>query len=296
MGGYGALKYSACLQATAALAFSAQTSIDPRDGMTDPGYSRYHDRSLHANMAIQAADVVDNTYLLYDPKIAFDLNQPDLIRSAVPACRTVALPYAGHDCIKIAAGTASMSTLLHLCLDGNPAAVRTAVRAMRATSGARLSGLAQAMAARRPGCARTLVETHSQAMDGKQRGLFYDVLANRYLRARDFPKAMAAANIAHDLLPHRSSIPRTKAVCLESAGRLEEAVHFYRLYLAEMPDDALIQNSMARTYLKLGQLIEAAAASAKAIALNAAHLSVSACAAAIDQAIAAQITRRIKPA
>jgi len=285
MGAYGALKYSRRLGVSTAVTFGAQTSIDPGDGIVDTAYTRYFQNALHEQMSIKSQDVAENAHLFFDPQIDFDLQNAARIMAAAPHLKTIPLPYAGHDCIKIAAGTVSMARLILACLEGDLANVKSLARGMRANSGARLSGIAQALAPRRPDCAQRLVDNRRDAMDGKQAGLCHDALANAYLRLNDLPNALAAAAAAYRLLPARSSIVRTRAVCLEKAGQLEESVQFYERYNHLNPHDGLVRNSLARCYLRLGRLALARETSQIARSLQPEHPSVIACAAAINAAI-----------
>jgi hypothetical protein len=103
-GGYGAIKFSAALGASAALSFCPQWSIAPDEvGHFDRRFVRFYDASLNNGRKIRPADISPNTFIFLDPFEGADVLNADLIDS--PATSRVIAPFTGHETVRIMAET-----------------------------------------------------------------------------------------------------------------------------------------------------------------------------------------------
>ena len=267
MGAYAAVKYSNLLGATACAAFGPQFSIDPADGVTSPAYTRFFEPGLHSGMGIRTEDVCPQPFVFFDPTERFDLEQVRSISRVAPETIEVAMPYTGHECIKVVAGVQNTRQILLQCLDNDVAGVRASCRRHRAGSAARKAGLAGALVARRPDLAFTIAEQGRDKMDPKQLALFYDSAAGSYIDKGAWIAAEDMARRALAIMPTRTSFIRRLATVFERSKRWNEALPLFLKYLELTPADATIHNVVAGIHLTLGDVDLADAAIARAVAL-----------------------------
>jgi Flp pilus assembly protein TadD len=269
MGAYAAVKYSRLLGATACAAFGPQFSIDPADGVIPTTYTRFFQPRLHSGMAIKAEDVCPQPFVFFDPQEGFDLEQVRSIIRVAPHTTPVALPFAGHECIKVVvyAGIQSTRDILFRCLQDDKVGVRAACRRLRAGSATRKAGIATALVARRPDLAFRLVEQARDRMDAKQLALFHDAAARSYIDKGAWRSAEDNARRAVAILPNRLVFIRTLATVFERTRRWTEALQEYAKCLDIEPGNASIHNAIAGIHVILCDLEQADAAIARAIAI-----------------------------
>ncbi|MFC3441905.1 hypothetical protein ACFOKF_12075 [Sphingobium rhizovicinum] len=287
MGGYGALKYSSALGATATLAFGPQTSINPADGITQPGFTRHFIAGLHDDMAVDGADVAANSYLFYDPRERFDLANAGMIGQAAPAIHQVRIPFAGHECVKIIAGSEPALRLIDLCARGDLQGVNRAVRALRAPSGVRATGIARALLARHPDCAIRIGGQFKDRFDRKSRALFEHDIAKMHLANGEALLAMRHVQIARRIMPRYMLFIKTHGAILEALERWGSAHRVYSESLAIDDADAVTHCVLARIEVELGRWEQALESCRKALAILPDHPRILRRVAAIHQACGA---------
>ena len=247
MGAYGALKYSRRLKATACAAFGPQFSIDP-DDIDAIIYTRFYRKDVHVAMAIKEKDVCDNAYLFYDPINAFDRNNASAITAKAPQTHLIPLPYAGHECIKVFAGSQAAQELFQNCLDGNTAALGLQARTLRAHSSARYAGLAQALLPRRPDLAAKVIRATPGRLDRKQRSSFFGTAATIAFQKDDLKTAEKNIRKALEIKPGRPTYLRLLASIHERRSRFSEAVETYKEALSIDPTDTKSYFALANLY------------------------------------------------
>ena len=146
-GGYGALKFSAALGATAALAFCPQSTIDRRIlGEGDLRYSGYYEEGVSGGDPIAAADLCATCYILYDRWDVRDELNVALIRAQGPSIGgpsiggpiiAVTAPFTPHGTVSLVAESGLASKFIALFLAPalpSPHAIKRLLRAARARS------------------------------------------------------------------------------------------------------------------------------------------------------------------
>jgi hypothetical protein len=102
-GGYGALKFSAALGASEALAFCPQWSINPEDVAShDPRYLSHHHPELGNGLAISADELSGSCYAIYDPHDFRDNWHIERLRR-LPRIQPVICPFGGHETVRLIA-------------------------------------------------------------------------------------------------------------------------------------------------------------------------------------------------
>lgn len=267
MGGYGALKYSSALGATATLAFGPQTSINPADGITQPGFTRHFVADLHSDMAVKAEDIGANGFIFYDPREHFDTANAAMIRQAAPSTHLVRIPFAGHECVKIVAGSEPAQQLIDLCSQGDVLGVSQKVRALRAPSGVRATGIARALLAKHPDCAVKIGTQFKDRFDRKSRALFNHDIAMKNLADGDALLALKHIQIARRIMPRYVKFIKAHGLILEALERWGSAHRVYSECLAIDDRDAATYCVVARIELTLGRWEQAMESCKKALAI-----------------------------
>ncbi|MFC3124886.1 hypothetical protein ACFOD4_07430 [Pseudoroseomonas globiformis] len=133
MGGYAALRYGTLLGLDGALAVSPQGSIDPADATGDTRFGRWFRPSLHAGMAVSAAEAAAFAVQIIDPYEAEDLAQARFI-AARTELATLPLPFLGHATAWHLADSALLGQALNHVLARDTAGLRALLRRHRAHS------------------------------------------------------------------------------------------------------------------------------------------------------------------
>lgn len=150
-GGYGALKFSGALGASAALALCPQWSINPRDvGEFDTRFIEHHVPDKQAGEAIVSTDVGQNAFVLYDPKHALDTANVERIGAAA-SINKVPIPYSEHEVIRVFTEARCAAELLQLVIlgDASVRAIRQLARCARRQSSTHVRNLANRLLERR---------------------------------------------------------------------------------------------------------------------------------------------------
>ncbi len=143
-GGYGALKYSACLKASVALALSPQSSINPADvGQFDPRFRSYFNQELDNGTRIEQADLCDCAIVVYDWTHKIDSAHAARL-AMLRGVATVVAPFSVNDLARLATEGTSGARIISLCASSTlPAApdLRQVIRASRKASKSYLTGM-----------------------------------------------------------------------------------------------------------------------------------------------------------
>ena len=132
MGGYGAIKYSRLMRATAVIAFCPQWSIDKNecDG-EDPGYQQQYRPDMEA-MGIRTYEISGSIYCLYDPGHKRDTFHASKISDLADSIKAITVPSAGHGVARLLAGTNLLDSMIELaCSDDVAGLVALIHRARR---------------------------------------------------------------------------------------------------------------------------------------------------------------------
>lgn len=116
MGGYAALKYGKTLNATVALAFCPQYSIDPISVSSfDKRYQRYYNSSINSDMDIKSEDFPEKSYLFFDPLYPTDRRHIELIELSDKrrSTKRIPAPLTAHTTIAAIAGGDTIEKILN---------------------------------------------------------------------------------------------------------------------------------------------------------------------------------------
>ncbi len=148
MGGYGALRFGKQAGCTAVLAFSPQAHIAPDvTNGADPRYARFHDPLAHAQMTIQPGHLTAHTFVVHDPRSAFDRFQIGLLPQ--DKISSFAVPHLGHRSVSCIASSDAATAAFRATLAGDAPALHRLLQRGKKTAASYLAGLAQAALAHR---------------------------------------------------------------------------------------------------------------------------------------------------
>lgn len=209
-GGYGALKFSARLRASVALAISPQWSINPADvRLFDPGFAKYFSDILSNGARIQQEDLCPRAFVIFD-----NFRRPSAAHAAklgeLRGVQTIRAPFFMHGGGPLPSEGQTVATLLGLCAR-NPAPAALALRAMlrrdRESSTSYLQGLLRHLIVRsaRPTNRSTLFASAvlGKCYDGANS--FYSSLLNHV--KGDTATALSEFRTAMGLLAPRDLVP-----------------------------------------------------------------------------------------
>lgn len=120
MGGYGAVKYSRLIGATHVISCEPQWSIDAAECGTSPGWQG-HFKPEMAGMGVRAEDIGGQIFVLRDPWLAHDEWHARRIAALDPTICLVPVYGAGHNTVKVLAGSANLDGIIAACMAGDPA-------------------------------------------------------------------------------------------------------------------------------------------------------------------------------
>ncbi len=115
-GGYGALKYSRALDASAALAFSPEWTINPDDTKNfDRRWTNYYRPELRNGLRIEQSDVSANTYVFFDRRYKVDAwNAENILTLA--GTKAIATPFCRHATVRLFSETGVGADLISLMM------------------------------------------------------------------------------------------------------------------------------------------------------------------------------------
>ncbi len=119
-GGFGALKFSGRLNASVALCFCPQWTINPDDVRSfDSRTTPYFDAALGNGVHLVPGDVCKRSFIFYDPMEPTDARHAAVL-SAYPGVYPVLMPFGMHDTIRILTEGRGASSLINLCRTPTP--------------------------------------------------------------------------------------------------------------------------------------------------------------------------------
>lgn len=123
-GGFGAMKFSARLNADIALCFCPQWTIDPKDcGSFDTRTTLYFDANLGNGVHILPSDVCKQSFLFYDPREPADARHAAIL-SQFNGVHPVRVPFSMHDTIRVLTEGRGAPTLINLCRNATTPTIR----------------------------------------------------------------------------------------------------------------------------------------------------------------------------
>ncbi len=132
-GGYGALKFSAWLEASIALSFCPQWSINPADvSRFDSRFGRYFDKSLDNGLRIEQADLCGCALIVFDPTQDIDSTHAEKL-AGLDGVKTIIAPFAAYETTRLPTEGGSVGRLISLCRSGAPPEARDLRRIIRAS-------------------------------------------------------------------------------------------------------------------------------------------------------------------
>ncbi len=123
-GGFGALKFSARLNASVALCFCPQWTINPDDVRSfDTRTTPYFDASLDNGGYLVPEDVCQRSFIFYDRMDTADARHAAIL-SRYDGVYPVVVPFALHDTIRVLTEGREASSMINLCRAAAPPASR----------------------------------------------------------------------------------------------------------------------------------------------------------------------------
>ena len=263
MGGYAALKYGAALRAAAAIAFSPQASIDPRDAAFDRRSRLHFVAAAHRGHGIAAADLPPDTLLAYDPLEPTDARHAALVAD-MPGVVRVPLAHAGHASLRVLSESGEAPALFALVLDRRMAEAARLLRAARHRSPT--IWLALGMRARLAGNAargEALLARARELGAGPARLLHAEAAAAERLGHHE--TSLAALRRMHAEQPDSPWVAKRLGGKLMQAGQFDEAVAAFRAARKGDPQDVAIHLGLITALEAAGKKAEAAKAAAEAV-------------------------------
>ncbi len=193
MGGYAVLKYSSLLNATCALSFSPQATIDP--DAIDVSYNphRVHYKpELHSDMTIGIGDVVPNAIAIFDSFDYIDAGNVRKIHEVAPHMTTVSVPMFGHEVMRVFAGTATTKLVIDKARTGDLAGL-TKLGSFRRTMPTRARVVLQRYCQKSPYRAAEMFKAYADRLSAREAVSFYNVLKTELLKIGDADAAEEAS-------------------------------------------------------------------------------------------------------
>jgi len=181
-GGYAALRYRRRFNATVAIAFCPQVSIDPKIVPFDGRFVRHFSSDLHVNMGIAPDHAAGRAYLFFDPFHAADRQHAGRIAALQERTQLVPVHMTGHGTVRAFIGTARTLSLIEACRGDNLPALLALARAARVTAPMRPYQIAMTAIARHREWADRLHAHFGSAFSPIERANFLYHRANRHIR------------------------------------------------------------------------------------------------------------------
>ncbi|MDK1374711.1 MULTISPECIES: hypothetical protein [unclassified Sinorhizobium] len=181
-GGYAALRYRRRFNATVAIAFCPQLSIDPTSVPFDNRFTRHHVPDLHANMPIAADQTAGRAYIFYDPFHAVDRRHAERIATLQRDTRLIPVHMTGHGTVRAFTGTTRALSLIEACRADDTPGLRILARSARVDAPMRPYQIAVMAIARHPAWADRLHRRFGSGFSPVERVNFLYHRANRHIR------------------------------------------------------------------------------------------------------------------
>lgn len=242
MGAYAALKFSRALNASHALAFSPQVSIDPAVvGDFDTRYAAYFDPVRNNGAPVMPSDLCANAYAMFDPGYAEDALNARALEQVGVQC--VPMHFVRHDTIQYMIATRATGGMVRPFIaspDAGRLDIRRAIRAGRTKSPEYAFGRIRCLLERgRPGA---LLDAAIDATeDADVRALYDACRAHLQVLAIDPPAAGMLKLNLFELLEVFGNIGFTEGLRVLS-----------RQFAAKHPTDAVARLNGAAIMLRVG--------------------------------------------
>jgi tetratricopeptide (TPR) repeat protein len=289
MGGYGALRFAAELQADVAIAFSPITTIDPGQTSVPNKFWPRMNPDLRSGMLPEQRHVARRTYVIYDQHSHHDRWHANRL-AAFPATELVLFPIAGHETLAAFGNGDDVLHVIDSLVAGDTKRARRGIRAARGNSATYHERLSEALAGR--GFAEAAAKAARRAAElqpeshrilanyarklravGRQREAVEQLLAAAPLLSRRageqrklFQELLRAkeVEIARDLMARARDVPElllltpvSIAAVLVASGAKNEAKGLLESITPQVTDDAADLDFLAGALVGSG---EAAAA------------------------------------
>jgi hypothetical protein len=173
MGAFAALKFGRSAGCAVAVACGPQATLDnDRLPVPDRRYQQHYRAGVHRGMHIEARDVCQTAYVIFDPHCAEDrVHAAEIVRAA-PDVRCIEAYFAGHECVRIFGGTKPATELIMTAADEDTSHLRALTDVLRRRSPARALELAIAALPRRHVLADSIFTAFEARLDQGQRRRF----------------------------------------------------------------------------------------------------------------------------
>ncbi|KSV84356.1 hypothetical protein N183_37780 [Sinorhizobium sp. Sb3] len=205
-GGYAALRYRRRFNATTAIAFCPQISINPKAVPYDNRFLRHFSPDLHANMGIAPDHAAGRAYLFYDPFHAIDRRHAERIAELQAETHLVPVHMTGHGTVRVFTGTQRALSLIDACRANDLAALRALARSARIDAPMRPYQNAVAAMARHPAWADRLHARFGDRFAPTEQVNFLFHRANRHIRDGNLVTARDMLTNALSLLPGHPAV------------------------------------------------------------------------------------------
>ncbi|QRM53307.1 hypothetical protein [Sinorhizobium sp. BG8] len=216
-GGYAALRYRRRFDATVAIAFCPQVSIDPKAVPFDGRFARHFSPDLHATMGVAPDHAAGRAYLFFDPFHAVDRRHAERIAALQERTHLMSVHMTGHGTVRAFTGTARALSLIEACRENDLAKLRALVRSARVEAPMRPYQIAVAAIARHHAWADRFHAHFGANFSRVERANFLYHRANRHIRDGN----LATARIMlEDALTHLPGDPGLAHRIMELDGRI----------------------------------------------------------------------------
>jgi pimeloyl-ACP methyl ester carboxylesterase len=200
-GGYAALRYRRRFNATSAIAFCPQVSIDPKSVPYDNRFRRHFSADLHANMGISPDQAAGRAFIFYDPFHAIDRRHAERIATLQAETHLVPVPMTGHGTVRVFTGTERALSLIDACRSNDRAGLAALAHTARADAPMRPYQIAVAAMPRHPDWADRINARFGERFAPVERVNFLYHRANRHIRDGEILAARDLLETALTLLP-----------------------------------------------------------------------------------------------
>jgi pimeloyl-ACP methyl ester carboxylesterase len=200
-GGYAALRYRRRFNATAAIAFCPQVSINPKAVPYDNRFLRHFSPELHANMGIAPDHAAGRAFIFYDPFHAIDRRHAERIANLQAETHLTPVQMTGHGTVRVFTGTERALSLIDACRANDLLALRALARSARIDAPMRPYQNAVAAMARHPAWADRLHTRFGDRFAPTEKVNFLYHRANRHIRDGNLVTARDMLTNALALLP-----------------------------------------------------------------------------------------------
>lgn len=255
MGGYAALKFSATLRATHAIALAPQYSIDP--SIVSAFDNRYHSNfksNLNKEMDIKATDTIKNSYVFFDPMYREDKINFELINKSCPHIKPFRVRFTHHFPIELFSSADTATQLFKLIREENENELMQLTCLRRRTSQVRIRYIAELLARRNPDHALNLLFKHGNKLNNSQHAHGYVGIGKSFKSSGDIKKAIECYLKASELMPENTGFLQELTSLYVKSSDSQTAKECALKAINIDNKNAYLYNSLAGVQLSLGEL------------------------------------------